>query len=80
MTTEITNTDISALRAEAAAAGDHCQALMCDRALGEVTSDEGLDHLRIWAFLDGSAKRLHRSLRDDQCREYCERAILDGRA
>lgn len=69
--TEVTDDQIAALRTAAAQAGDHSQVLLCDRALGAVDSDEGLDHLRIWTFIGEADRRLHRSLTDAECRDIC---------
>lgn len=81
-TNNITDEQIETLRTEAAAAGDHAQALLCDLALGDVTIDEDttLESLRIAAFLSSADKRRISGMDADAARAECERVIREAQA
>lgn len=68
---------IRQLRTEAARAGDHTQALICDLALGDVTIDEDttIESLRIATFLSSDAKRKIAAMDQDDARVECERVL-----
>ena len=75
----VTDKQIKALRTEAAQAGDHAQALICDIATGAVDPDEGYEHLRIWSFLSKADQRKIAKLDSaDTAREICAEAIEAG--
>ena len=78
---DVTDAQIRALRREAASAGDHAQALICDLALGDVVLDEDttIDSLRIASFLSPRDKREISEMDPDDYRAACERAIEAGR-
>jgi len=78
MENNITNSQIKALRTEAAQAGDHAQVLLCDLALGEVELDEDttIESLRIAAFLSSSDKRRIAEMDPSDYRSECERVIV----
>jgi len=84
MTTTATITDeqIESLRAEAAKAGDHAGALICDLALGEVVLDEDttIESLRISAFISATDKRRIAAMDGDDYRAECARVIRDAEA
>jgi hypothetical protein len=74
----VTDKQIKALRTEAAQAGDHAQALICDIATGAVDPDDGYDHLRIWSFLSKADQRKIAKLDTDAARAVCAEAIEAG--
>lgn len=78
----ITGAQIRALRTEAAAAGDHAQALICDIALGEVVLDEDttIDSLRIATVISPrDQRRIAEHFGDrDSARAECARVIADA--
>jgi hypothetical protein len=67
-TTEVTDAQIRALRAEATAAGDHRQVDLCNRALADGTIDQDGNEI---AFADWSK---------DEAREQCAEAIAWAKA
>jgi len=74
----VTDKQIKALRTEAAKAGDHAQALICDIATGAVDPDEGYEHLRIWSFLSKADQRKITKLDTDAARDICAEVIAAG--
>ena len=74
----VTAKQIKTLRTEAAQAGDHAQALICDIATGAVDPDEGYEHLRIWSFLSKADQRKIAKLDIDAAREVCAEVIEAG--
>ncbi len=70
---------IRALRAEAAQAGDHAQALICDIATGDVDPDDGYEHLRIWSFLSRrDQRRVAEISTRGEARAVCASALSVG--
>jgi hypothetical protein len=76
----VTDSQIRALRREAASAGDHAQALLCDLALGTVVLDEDtpIEALRIARFLSPEDKRRISAMDPEDYREECVLAIEGG--
>jgi len=67
---------IRALRTEAAQAGDHAQALICDVAIGDVDPDDGYEHLRIWPLLSKRDQgRVAGISTSDEARAICASAL-----
>jgi len=75
----VTNAQIRELRQDAASAGDHAQALLCDLALGHVDPDS-IDSLRVASFLSPHDKRRITAMNPEEYRQACQRAIQQAHA